>query len=825
MAILQALVIGWLPGAVLLRLPVFDRPRRAQLSAEERTFWAVLLSVATSLSIVLALAAAHRYSLGRLVAADAIISVALAAAARFNLRYGPTAQRPGMTVLLPLALLALGMWRFFPAAEYFLGGKDPGVYMNEGIQIAQRGRLVTVDPVVSSVPDFARDLFFPWYHQDDYYSLRFMGFFVQSPDAGTVVGQFPQLYPASIAIGYGLHGLTGARWATGCWALLGLMAVYFAGARWLGRVPSAAAVALLSLNVVEVWFARYPNSEIALQALVFATLLANARAHVDDDPFFAPVAGALLGLMLFLRLDSALVMAGVFGGLTLGLAAGQRPRWTFWPPLAMGSLLAAWYYTGPMREYAALPRGLLRQISWERYAAAIVLVAVVGAVCVWAMRHERVSRFVVRWAPPILNVIVIALAVYALGVRHPAGRLASHDAYALRTFAQFYFTVPAVIAALLGYLLIARGRFWQDPATLLTISLFSVVFFYKIRIVPEHFWMARRFLSVILPGGLLLVAAAALMGVRGRWWSTRLIRGPIGIAFLAVLGFEYARVARPILPHVEYAGIVQHLERLASFVHPDDLLIVESRNASENHVLALPLAYIYDRQVLVLSNPVPDKATFAAFLDRVAPKYGRVLFLGGGGTDLLSTRWSARPIASDRFQVPEYDSPRDAYPRYVRGKKFDYTVYAFGPPVDQDAPFSLDIGFDDDLNVLRFNAKEITEGRTIRWTRARSFISITRMHTGDHRITLWMSNGGRPPAAPAARVIATLGDVVLGSVDVRSGFAPYTFDIPPPLAAADAAAHEPVRLTLETVTWNPLKVLGTPDDRDLGVMVDRVAVQ
>jgi hypothetical protein len=823
--LLQVLVIGWLPGAVLLRAPFLDRDKRAALPAEERAFWAVLSSVALSLSIVLALAAAHRYSFGRLVAVDAAFSVALAAIARFNLRYGPAARRPGPAVLIPLALLLLGAWRFFPSAEYLIGGKDPGVYMNEGIQIAQRGRLVIADPVVSSVPDFARDLFFPWYRNPDYYSLRFMGFFVQSPDAGTVVGQFPHLYPASIAVAYGIDGLTGARRATGWWALLGLMAVYFVGARWLGRVPAAAAAALLAFNVVQVWFARYPNSEIAMQALLFAALLANARAHVDRDPFFAPIAGALLGLMLFLRLDSALAIAGVFGGLTLGLAAGQRPRWTFWPPLAMGVLLAAWYYTGPMRAYAALPRGLLGQISWTRYAVGAIGCAAVAMLCVWAMRRESVSRFVVRWAPAVLNVIVIALAVYALGVRHPGGRLASHDAYALRTFAQFYFTVPAVIAALLGYLLIARGRFWQDQATILTITLFAVVFFYKIRIVPDHFWMARRFVSVVLPGGLLLVSAAALMGVRGKWFSTRLIRGPIGIAFLAVLGYQYARAARPVLPHVEYAGIVQHLEQLASIVHRDDLLIVESRNSSDAHVLALPLAYIYDRQVLVLSSPVPDKPTFAAFLDRVAPRYSRVLFLGGGGTDLLSSRWSVHPVASERFQVPEYDSPRNAYPRGVNQKEFDYSVYAFGPPERDDAPFTLDVGVNDDLNVLRFHAKEATAGRTIRWTRARSYVSVTRLQSTDRELTLWMNNGGRPAAAPPAEVTAILGDVVLGTVVVKDGFAAYTFAIPPALAAGDATRGDPVRLTLETVTWNPAKVLGTSDDRDLGVMLDRVAVQ
>ena len=84
--------------------------------------------------------------------------------------------------------------------------------------------------------------------------------------------------------------------------------------------------------------------------------------------------------------------------------------------------------------------------------------------------------------------------------------------------------------------------------------------------------------------------------------------------------------------------------------------------------------------MLVLASPAPDKAMFAAFLDRMHAHYQRVLFLGGGGTDLLSSRWSVQPIASERFQVPEYESVRNSYPRYVTHKEFDYSVYAFGPP-------------------------------------------------------------------------------------------------------------------------------------------------
>src|SRR5687767_6076101 len=159
--LLSFLVVGWLPGAVLFRLPVADRDRRAALPAEERLYWAVVLSAVTSISLVLALGALHRYSFTRLLIADVAIAGTLAAAARFNLRLGPKARRAGFSAAIPLLLLVIGGWRFLPPSEYIIGGKDPGVYVNEGIQIAQRGAIVATDRVIGNVPAFARDLFFP----------------------------------------------------------------------------------------------------------------------------------------------------------------------------------------------------------------------------------------------------------------------------------------------------------------------------------------------------------------------------------------------------------------------------------------------------------------------------------------------------------------------------------------------------------------------------------------------------------------------------------------------------------------------------------------
>jgi hypothetical protein len=825
--LLELIVVAWLPGAVVFRLPFVERERRAALDAEERLFWAIVISLGISLAAVLALAASSRYSFKNLIIADLIVTLAGCLVARFDLRLGSSARKPGLTILIPIGLAALGLWRFFPPSEYIIGGKDPGVYLNEGIQIAQRGAIVATDPVIASVPNFARDLFFPSHQQREYYGLRFMGFFIRDPDAGTVVGQFPHLFPASIAIGYGIDGLTGARRTIGVWAILGLLAVYFTGVRAFGRTVAGAACGLLALNVIEVWFGRYPNAELVMQTLLFAALLADARAHVDDDRFFAPVAGFLLGLLLFLRYDSLLGIAGVLGGLALSSLIGRRVRWSFLATLAVCAALAAIYMLGPMRAYVALPILFLGKLDTWQYAA-LTLAAGTGVLALTiGARIPGLAVRVQRATPILLSLIVVAAALYALYFRQPGGKLTDYDAYALRTFANFYFTVPALLAAIVGYALAARSSFWRAPSLFITIAIFALTIFYKIRIVPDHFWMARRFLAVILPGAMLFTCYAALAGTLTGTIRNRVLRGALGSVFLILVAVAYARASRPILQHVEYAGIIPRLEQLSKTIGDRDLVIVESRDASDTHTLALPLADIYARNVLVLASRRPDKSSFGAFLDWARQRYRRVLFIGGGGTDLLSHKWDVTPISSERFQVPEYEAPQNIYPRLPRAKEFDYSIYAFTDAVPEGAraPFDLDVGVRDDLHVLRFHAKEITEGHTFRWSRDVSYVSITDVTPASREVVLWMSDGGRPPAAPPADVTIELDNVPLGTVRVTTGFKPYSLEIPPSLAARLGTAAEPVPLKLTTKVWVPEKLLGTPDDRDLGVMLDRVAVR
>jgi hypothetical protein len=746
-------------------------------------------------------------------------------AARGRLQLGPQARRPNLSIVLPLVLILLGAWRFFPPSEYIIGGKDPGVYMNAGIQIGQRGTLWFHDPVIAELPSFAWDLFQPWYGRDVYYSTRFMGFFIMDPERGTVVSQFPHLYPASIAIGYGVDGLSGARRVTGVWAILGVLAVYFTSARIFGRRAAALGAGLLTLHVVQVWFARYPNTEVVMQALLFAALLAHARAHVDGIRFLAPVAGWLAGLLLFLRIDAVFGIAAIAAGAAIGGFTGLRTRVSMWIALGLTSTLAAFYMVGPMSGYAERPIVYLQNLPAAGHVAIGMAIVAVAVALLAGPRLPRAGAQIVRWLPVAAALALGAGAIYGLFFRAPGGRLAAHDAYVLRTYTDFYVSIPAVLAAVAGYAIYARRSFWKAPEFFLAVPIFSFFFFYKIHIVPEHFWMARRFVPLILPATLVL--AAALAFGEGRGLRRRALHWALGLVFIGLLAAQYQRTARPVLDHVEYAGMIPKLEELAGRIADDDLVIAESRDAgSDIHVLATPLGYIYARNVLLLASPRPDKDLFARYLDAAQAQYRRVLFLGSGGTDLLSHRYGLRPIASDRFQVPEYEAPLNGFPRFVTMKEFDYGLYEFTEPEAHEGLwFDLDLGFHDDLHVLRFHAKEETDGRTIRWTGRQSFVSVTIVPPGARQVVLWMHNGGRPAAAPPADLEVFFHGELLGTIRVEDGWREYTLAVPPALASRAATAGDPVELRLLTTTWNPREVLGANDDRELGVMVDRVAVR
>ena len=222
-----------------------------------------------------------------------------------------------------------------------------------------------------------------------------------------------------------------------------------------------------------------------------------------------------------------------------------------------------------------------------------------------------------------------------------------------------------------------------------------------------------------------VATAAAPAPVRtpgGRWGAAASWRLALPLVFLGLLGWLLWRAAGPIRPHVEYAGLIPAIEKIASRFGDHDLVIVESRNASDLHVIALPLAYVYAKNVL--------RARLAAA--RTAASFGTLLaWAHDAGIGRCSSSAAAAPICSRasisavpvdslRFQVPEWESAWNRYPRGVRAKEFDFGIYRLVAGTRRPRAGSpLDVGRLDDLHVVRFHAKQSQGETTYRWSRAR----------------------------------------------------------------------------------------------------------
>ena len=272
--------------------------------------------------------------------------------------------------------------------------------------------------------------------------------------------------------------------------------------------------------------------------------------------------------------------------------------------------------------------------------------------------------------------------------------------------------------------------------------------------------------------------------------------------------------------------MIPRLERLASRFGDDDLVLFEGRAASDLHALALPLSYIYARNTLVLYDTRPDKQSVLDFLAWAHERYKNVYFVAGGGTDLLSPGVGSIVVATERFQVPEYEKTAfDVYPRRSVRKPFDFTIYKLVQSGLTPPPNSLDIGGTDDLHLVDFYPKERLGGGdlTFRWSQDISYLLMS-VPSQSREVALRL-NGGRPPGVALARVTVYLENEELSSVELTNEFRDYVFPIPAATASNLAQRQDGVQVRIQSSTWVPRAILGGPDTRALGVMIDRAEIR
>lgn len=234
------------------------------------------------------------------------------------------APRPTLIMGTMVGILLVALWLNGTPSEVILGGRDAGIYANTGMMIARTGGIRQIDPIVADLAQRKAsdgDAAQAWSNLLGVQPgarfmstrLRLAGLFIDdSRSDGTYVPQFLHLFPAWIALFAALFGTNMGILATGFAGVIGVWSVGMAGRAmqrpWVGVI----AMALLTLNSVQVWFSRYPMSETTAQWLFFVIIYGMARLATSpttrNHRLIGLLIGGAVGQLMLARLDFVFVV-------------------------------------------------------------------------------------------------------------------------------------------------------------------------------------------------------------------------------------------------------------------------------------------------------------------------------------------------------------------------------------------------------------------------------------------------------------------------------------------------------------------------------------
>jgi 4-amino-4-deoxy-L-arabinose transferase-like glycosyltransferase len=701
-AVLSIPVLLFLPGYATRLALLARRPERIEADWIEFCFQCLLFSILLTGWVSVALVQVGWFSVPRLLLCNACYILALGALVwRRRRSWRISLRPPDRSAWLLLGLLIVAAILFFHPHEFIFGGADAGVYVNLGANIARTGSWLIHDPIAASLDS---DLYPASFREQPPHLItryiQFPGFYLSDEQPGLIIPQFYPLHPVWLATAHSLGGLHASLFVTPLWGLLGCLTVYLTAQTLFGRRTGLLAVGFLTLTAPQIWFSRYPTSEMLTQFLLFGGIYTFALYIVDESPWTGLLAGLALGQVTMARIDVYFLLAlPLCYAVYLWLKRRLRVRHLafFVPYLAMvaHSLLFAVLQSWPYfyNTYSTSLRSL--PLPWPLLVAA----GAVGLVALfvferWARGHpDWPPRSVPyrHWALTAAGVIVVLAALYGYFVRPLLA-----DATATSHYWYGDNEIPDVepynlvrlgwYISPLGIALAVAGVWWmlqceanKRTADFLGIGLFfSFFFLYRSRNNPHHIYVMRRYVPAVIPTFVVGAAYALDRWLRRTDWRRWCAAG------LAVVLAGWLLVdARAVIPHVEYRGAIAQFEPLVRALGDDDPVILfnDDLPVSTGAILGTPLRYIYGYAVVDLQEEHVDAEQLSAQARRWHDAGRRVLVaFGPNATPDIFPTSELTPVTAFHLDVPKLEASYEHFPRQIQRHVVDLQVYEWHAP-------------------------------------------------------------------------------------------------------------------------------------------------
>lgn len=520
--------------------------------------------------------------------------------------------------ILPFFLLPLSFILFLRPHQQLLGGADAGVYTNLAVHIAETGGLLIKNPTVAALdrellPYLGRTNA-AWEHAQFSY---LPGFFLDENQQ--IIPQFYAFHPVWQAVVASFGGAQAALLINGIWATLGICALFLVGRDVAGKRAGWLAMVGLLVCVIQIWFARYPTTEVLTQFLLWMGVWAIGRsvgqeARSEERGEYALIAGLMFGCAMLTRIDTFFLIALPMPvGILLRVACKGSREW--YRPffifnfsfliLAFHAFAHAWFFSRPyfLNTFATMLVWL--SLDWWFLALLIVCGLLAIVLAGWLVPRlaemERVS-IVLRGS---VIIAIVGLALVAWFYLPTLETRSFFDQYGGReqpildhlNFVRlgWYLSPLGVWLGVLGVcLLVWRVR--AGTAVLLGIGLFmSVVYLWRNQANPHQIYVMRRYLPMTIP--LLTLGAAVVVDAVLRWrtWVG------YGVAVAWIMGLLW--LDRGFVTQVDYAGLAPQIADVEQMVSDNSILIFNDANSvGLGDLLGTPLAFQYGHDVFTLRN-------------------------------------------------------------------------------------------------------------------------------------------------------------------------------------------------------------------------------
>jgi hypothetical protein len=727
-------------------------------------------------------------------------------------------------IILTVLIVLSGLLYLRPH-EYIEGGWDPGVYVNTAVNVARTGSLTVHDRVLPLLNPSERSLF---YHLRGVPPLpqKYGGFSVIDEDKGIIRPRFYHLYPSLSAILAAFYGAKGVFYVNPILAIGSVIGIFLLGRTLLSPTTGLVAAAILALDPVQVWFSRFPTSEMTAQFFLIAGTIALLSYLSSNHLSYAFISGMCLGVALLARPSNVLILtpALIIAFLCRKEKMFQRKDMIFLLLLCFFALHLTWqslYFNRLyfMRLYTYMCPSLRRHLLF----IGLPILGVVVTMRLWYGKlREKSIRF--EKSSLLLKIITVSglliITFYGYFVRPKVG--SGFDSTNLVELG--WFVTPLGLIIGLGGVNLSIFKLRSEkvfPLVLLVVS--SILFLYRKDLYPIYPWALRRYVPMVIPG-LALYSGIAFTEARhylsSRWdkfLDSRII-GALLITVIAVLLFFKISSAPMLVTTTDYKGMANFISEMAKQL-PEGLFVCEGS------WLATPLAYIHGRETLQVSDLTPDKCrklekVFLKLLNR-----GEKIWYIPLRKNPIGEMIDFLPVQSFGVATSVLHRAKRAVPSKMRPFEPEVTIYriekAGEKQFEQGESYHIDVGYAN-FGLSGFY-KPYRKGNEFigRWTFGEGEIFLPWPESGEVRLSICIG-GCRPEEMPQTPVRIYLGTKLLAERNIQHKLSTYTWKLNSGLFKSTEQRR--MLLRLESSTWSPSEydIHGYPSN--LGIMVSWIEI-